>query len=398
MCETLTDLRDDAVRYAAAFDASVLAVSDAEHVVRLATAIEGVAATLKALAAARVASARSWRSTGDGSAAHQLARTAGTSVAHAAETIEIGRRLADLPVLDAAARSGSLSSDKTAVLADAAAANPSAEARLVNAATRSSMAELREECARTKAAASPDLEARRRRIHAGRFLRSYTDSEGAWNLRARHNPEVGARIMAALEPVRDRLFREARAADHRESAEAYAIDALVEVCRTGSPGSARGRTKVIVRVDLPALLRGRPADGEVCEVAGYGPIAVSAVRDMVDSQNPFLAAVVTKGETVVGVAHLGRRPTARQQTALEWLYPSCAAEGCGAVAFLEFDHRVDWAKSHITVLDLLDRLCSHHHDRKTVDGWALVSGRGKRPFVAPADPRHPLHARAHAPP
>jgi hypothetical protein len=281
------------------------------------------------------------------------------------------------------------------MVADAAAADPTAEERLVRAAARSSVAELREECARTKAAVTPDLEARRRCIHAGRFLRSYTDSEGAWNLRARHNPEVGAEIMAALGPIRDRLFREARAQDRHEPAEAYAVDALVELCR-GGERPVRSKPKVIVRVDLAALLRGQPIQGDVCELAGYGPVAVSAIRDMIETQDPFLAAVVTKGEAVVGVTHLGRRPTSRQRTALEWLYPSCAVEGCGAVAFLEFDHRVDWARSHVTVFDLLDRLCSHHHDRKTIDNWALVSGRGKRPFVPPHDPRHPRHA--HAPP
>ncbi len=131
-------------------------------------------------------------------------------------------------------------------------------------------------------------------------------------------------------------------------------------------------------------------------MAGYGPVAVSAVRDLMDTADPFLAAVVTRGEAVVGVEHVGRRPRAAQQTALEWLYPTCAAEGCGTVAFLEFDHRVDWARSHLTVLDLLDRLCSHHHDLKSVEGWGQVEGRGKRPFVPPEDPRHPRHS--HAPP
>lgn len=100
------------------------------------------------------------------------------------------------------------------------------------------------------------------------------------------------------------------------------------------------------------------------------------------------AAVVTKGQAVVGVAHLGRRPNAYQQSALEWLYPSCAAQGCAAQARLEFDHRLDWAVTHSTVFDLLDRLCPHHHDLKTRANWALVEGRGKRAFVAPHDPRH----------
>jgi hypothetical protein len=116
------------------------------------------------------------------------------------------------------------------------------------------------------------------------------------------------------------------------------------------------------------------------------------VRDLLDTQNPFLAAVVTRGVAVVGVAHLGRRPTVHQQSALEWLYPSCAVEGCAAATWLENDHRADWAKTHFTVLDLLDRLCTHHHDRKSLDGWGLVAGRGKRAFVPPEDPRHPRHA------
>ncbi|MGI8808249.1 MAG: hypothetical protein ACR2KK_10475, partial [Acidimicrobiales bacterium] len=110
--------------------------------------------------------------------------------------------------------------------------------------------------------------------------------------------------------------------------------------------------------------------------------------------DPFLAAVVTRGEQVLGVAHLGRRPTASQQTALEWLYPTCAVEGCSSLTWLENDHRVDWASSHITVLDLLDRLCSHHHDLKSLDGWKLVAGHGKRAFVPPDDPRHPCSSRA----
>ncbi|MGI8807133.1 MAG: hypothetical protein ACR2KK_04720, partial [Acidimicrobiales bacterium] len=110
--------------------------------------------------------------------------------------------------------------------------------------------------------------------------------------------------------------------------------------------------------------------------------------------DPFLAAVVTRGEQVLGVAHLGRRPTASQQTALEWLYPTCAVEGCSSLTWLENDHRVDWASSHITVLDLLDRLCSHHHDLKSGNWWpATENGRSSHPMI-PATPVHHGPARA----
>jgi hypothetical protein len=152
-------------------------------------------------------------------------------------------------------------------------------------------------------------------------------------------------------------------------------------------------TKIIFRVDLAAFLRGVTRAGETCEIAGYGPVPVSEVRRALAETNPIVAAVLTDTVGVAGVAHLRRSPTAHQRSALEWLYPTCAAAGCASSAHLEIDHRADWAATHVTVTELLDRLCHWHHQLKTRDGWALVAGFGKRPFVAPSDPRHPVHSR-----
>ncbi|MGH8986461.1 MAG: hypothetical protein ACRDY6_21690 [Acidimicrobiia bacterium] len=316
----------------------------------------------------------------------------GTTVGQAKEAIETGRKLEDLPATADAAKRGELSPQQAAAITDAASADPDAQERLLETSKSGSLGELRDECARTKANAC-DVEARRRRIHERRCLSTWTDADGVGSLQLRDNPEVVAAIMARVAPVRDEIFQEARAEGRREPLEAYAADALHQlVC--GDTPATKAATKILARVDLAALLRGYPVGDETCELAGYGPVAVSALRDLIDTGDPFLAAVVTKDTEVVGVAHLGRRPTAHQRSALEWLYPTCAAEGCNALTFLEFDHREDWSKTHRTVFDLLDRLCSHHHDRKTRDGWALVHGRGKRAFVSPDDPRHSRHAKA----
>jgi hypothetical protein len=45
------------------------------------------------------------------------------------------------------------------------------------------------------------------------------------------------------------------------------------------------------------------------------------------------------------------------------------------------------------VFDWLDGHCCHHHDKKTLEGWALVEGVGKRAFVPPDDPRHPKQVK-----
>lgn len=127
----------------------------------------------------------------------------------------------------------------------------------------------------------------------------------------------------------------------------------------------------------------------MCEIAGLGPVPVALVKQIIASGDAFLAAVVTKGVDVATVAHLGRRPTAHQRTALEFRDPECDVLGCSATAGLEMDHTVPWAASRVTLLAWLEHLCRHHHRLKSTQGWELVPGTGKRPMVPPDDPRHP---------
>ena len=138
---------------------------------------------------------------------------------------------------------------------------------------------------------------------------------------------------------------------------------------------------------------------KVVEIAGIGPVPVGVVRTMMATGDAFLAAVVTKGVDVATVAHLGRRPTAYQHTGLDWLSPGCTRAGCNRTDGLEIDHRIDWARSKITLLRYLDRLCTHDHDLKTHHGWALTHGVGKRPMVPPDHPDHPANSPpANSPP
>jgi hypothetical protein len=147
-----------------------------------------------------------------------------------------------------------------------------------------------------------------------------------------------------------------------------------------------------VRADWDSLVRGYPIAGEMCEIAGVGPVAVSTVEAMMASGDAFLVALLTKGVDVVSAAHLGRRPTAVQKSALLWRDPTCRAEGCDATVRLEADHRTPWVETKVTLVPDLDHLCGYHHDLKSYKGWALVAGVGKRPMVPPDDPRHPGRA------
>jgi hypothetical protein len=390
MCEKLIELEEAMVFFASGFEPALVSAAVAEGVMERAARIEHAAATVKALAAARMAETALWELGGDKSPAHMLARRTGQTVSEAAQQLEAAKCLKDHPKTDASARKGKLSPKQTAAICDAAEADPRAEDDLLDLAERSSLGELRDEAARRKAAAS-DLEERHRQIHAQRHVRSWTGPDGAWRLAACGPPEAGARFMARLRPIIDDIFKKARTEDRREPTEAYGFDALMQLAEEAEaerPKARAGTTKVLVRVDLESLVRGYPTDGEVCEIAGFGPVPVSVVQEILAQGDTFLAAVLTTGQRVTGVAHLGRRPTAAQVSGLQWLYPTCAVEGCSAPA-RQWDHRDDWSKTHRTAFDGLDGYCCHHHDKKTYEGWALVEGVGKRAFVAPDDPRHP---------
>lgn len=144
------------------------------------------------------------------------------------------------------------------------------------------------------------------------------------------------------------------------------------------------RMKILVRVDHTALQRGEVAEGEVCEVVGIGPVPVESVREWI-GQGAFVAALLTEGQDVKSVVHMGRSPTALQRTVLEWEQPECHVLGCPARDNLQVDHAEDWSRTRHTTLSELDRYCPDHHRMKTHDGYRLEPGRGKRRFLSPAE-------------
>jgi hypothetical protein len=146
----------------------------------------------------------------------------------------------------------------------------------------------------------------------------------------------------------------------------------------------------IVRAELPALRRGYPIGDEVVEIAGLGPISVPEAREILGG-DAVLQLVLTNGVNA-NVTNLRRQPNTAQRMALLAQMPCCSVKGC-ARTWVQLDHRKDWAATHVTRLEDLDPLCWWHHQQKTLHGWALVDGAGKRAFVPPTDPRHPDNTR-----
>ncbi|HEY4376872.1 MAG TPA: DUF222 domain-containing protein [Acidimicrobiales bacterium] len=392
--------------FVGAFDPALVSMSECTDLVEVFGAIERLAGAGRLLAAGRMAEGSSWRVEGDRTAAHWMARKTGSSIGEARAALDTAKRLETLPATEAALRAGKLSGVQVRDVADAASIAPDAEEGLLRTAEREGVGALRVKARAIKVAGSDDAE-RHRRIYRNRGIEFSTDDEGAFCGRFRTTADMGAELLAAVAPFQQAAFEAARRAGRRDTPEAHALDGLLAMAQAASGAGAGSRQaaddgehstpvgprslgsmcKVIIGIDYEALVRGHALEGERCELVGVGPIPVSAAKAAMD--DAFLAAVITKGVDIKAVAHLGRRATAHQRTALEYRDPTCSVLGCNTSLALEIDHDTGWAITHDTHIDDLNRPCSWHHYLKTVFGYTLEPGVGKRRLLPPANPPPP---------
>jgi hypothetical protein len=350
--------------------------NDAARAERLCTAI-------KSRLARRVEETGVWRESGHRSAAHWVAEATGETVGAACRTLDTARALDGLPETEAAFRSGRLSEVQAAEVAGAAAAEPHAEAELLEAAGSTSVKGLRERCREVRAGAEADDRAWARRLHVERRAHEWTDPDGAYRLEARLAPDAGARVSSALKAHTDRIFCDARRAGRREPRSAYAADALVALATEGPCKPVEVR----VTVDSAALARGHTKAGERCDITGVGPVPVAMARSFLD--DAAVAVITRDGDDITAVSSPKRTIPTKLRRALEARYPTCAVSTCANDQFLEIDHVVPLEDHGRTEIDNLWRLCSHHHRLKTYEGWKVVGRNGTRDLVPPDDPDPP---------
>ena len=380
----------------------------------------------KTLLAPRIAESGHWESEGHRSPAGLLATLEGGTAGQAKRTLEAGQRLVGLPGCEEAVRGGRLSGPKLVEITQAASLDPSAEGTLLAGSESEPLHVVKERCQRARAtSAGGDPAATLVRIHEQRHFSSWTDAEGAFCFQGRDSAERGAKLLARLVPVANRLRHDRRAdaaaaasgrpkgspspAPEPEAAlRADAFFLLVTGRRPGPPTGATGPAAhpgpdpadadpadadpaaladpadlgsaddlvtapppatVIVRVDLAALQRGRALPGELCELDGHGPVPVPVVASLVD--DAFWACVFTEAGDIRAVSHLGRTVNAHLRTALALRDRHCVVPGCGVAYSLEIDHVRPLESGGRTELANLALLCRHHHRMKTYEGWTL---------------------------
>jgi Domain of unknown function (DUF222) len=382
----ITTIEGDLRRQCAVLDPDSVPLPEVVGVFSTLERIAKLAEGAKLRLARKLAEAGAAASSGSRDTAEFLSRATGTSVGAAREVLVTSERLAKQSATDAALAKGELSGEQARAVSDAVAVDPTAERGLLTTAKGRSVKDLKRRCAETKANAHPDDRARRDAIHKGRYCRTWTDAEGAWNLAMRHLPEVGAQIEALLAPYTHARHETARKNGTYESRDAYRADALLDLARAtktgGTPkGASRADTKVFVHIDLDTLLAGNTRPGSICRIDGIGPVNVDYVKSLLGEA--FVVALIHDSVDIRSVVHLGRQVTAHQRSALEARGWVCEVPGCDVTVGLQIDHREDWSLTRITTLDDLVLFCGHHHYLKTHHGYRLTGPPGNRTWTAP---------------
>jgi len=385
MIAVLKTARREISRHLATAEPERVTAAQAAELVELFAEVERLSAAGRVLYARRAADSTVWRREGHRSAAAWMAAKTGTGLGEAVASMKTAEALESLPSISEALRRGDLSISQAREITTAAAVHPEAEGALLKAAAEHGFRGLRDRCAQVRAASSSARQEseRYRAIHASRYFRHYSESDGAFRLDARLTPDAGAKVVSAIEAEAKAVFEQARKSGNREGSSAYAADALVALVTDASGRSGRGSGKragpgavVHIRVDMSVLQRGHVRPGESCEIPGVGPVPVAtATKALSDA---FVKIFVTKGVDVQSVCHVGRSVPAHVQSALEERDPVCIVPDCEVAHSLENHHWGEpYVKCRTSTLGGLARMCAWHHDLVTYGGHELTGGPGK---------------------
>jgi len=386
MFDRLNQLTTELQTFISSLQVDCVDAAGARGLVEIAERVRRAGDSLRTIAVGQVERTNAWKGEGAKSISEWLSIETDCAHYEAQSVVLLANQLQHLPVTTAALLSGDLSGTQAVEVARGAIVAPNTERQLLNLSKHATVRDLRDATSRVVAAATDEAE-RHRQVHKSRFFKSWTNSDGSFNVKGRMTVANGALVMAALKPIQDEIFKAARKSGEHERPEAYAADALMVLCEkaTTTQSSESGKKTTLpnavinIRVDLDALKRGHTEHGEVCEIAGVGPIPVATATEYLG--DAFLKLLIIDGTDIKTIAHLGRAIPAKLRTGLEERDRVCQVPTCDATLGLEIDHIKPFAEGGPTTFENLVMLCRRHHLQKTHDGFRLeriVRGDGER--------------------
>jgi len=367
----LNQLTTELQTYISSIEVDCIDAAGARGLVEIAERVRRAGDSLRTVAVGQVQRTNAWKGEGAKSLSEWLSIETDCAHYEAQSVVLLANQLQHLPVTQAALLSGDLSGTQAVEVARGAIVAPNTERQLLNLSKHVTVRDLRDATSRVVAAATDEAE-RHRQVHKSRYLKSWIDLDGSFNLKARMTAANGALVMAALKPIQDEIFRSARKSGEHERPEAYAADALMVLCAAKTASTtktSRANAVISIRIDIDALKRGHTEHGEVCEIAGVGPIPVASATEYLGEA--FLKLLIIDGTDIKTIAHMGRALPAKLCTAVEERDRVCQVPRCDMTLGLEIDHIEPFAEGGETSFKNLVRLCKRHHLQKTHDGYRL---------------------------
>jgi hypothetical protein len=317
----------------------------------------------------------------------------------AREQLRVARTLRELPGIQAAFGSGSLSYSKVRALTRVA--EPAMEAELLELAEEATAAQLERIVRGYRRATAGDDELAREKRH----LSTRWEDDGTLTVRGNLPAEEGELLLKALDLAQRELAAEDLAdaeADGRPSegdapppprrTKADAIVAMAEatIRRGVSPAAGGDRHQVVLHVDVDGGSGDRGA--RAAFEHGVTATADAAARLACDAS---IVTLVEKAGEPLSVGRKTRSVPPALQRALRDRDGGCRFPGCGRDRWVDAHHIQHWAQGGQTSLDNLVQLCRHHH-RLVHEGGFSVERQGERlEFREPGGrliPDHPPRA------
>jgi hypothetical protein len=188
---------------------------------------------------------------------------------------------------------------------------------------------------------------------------------GMWSTHTAADAEaMYAQLTQAAKNINDGRSMDQRRADSLR-------DLVLGRTKAGTP--ARGmRVQVLVRQDTADGTSDLPG-----ELAGYGPIPASQVREIMADQSTRIDRVLVDASgRVIPECGIDDRPERRFPSAAQWRWvtaqhPTCRFPGCNRRAIrCECDHIVPY-NGRNTVIANLEPVCLRHHHCKHDAGWTV---------------------------
>ncbi|HWL44743.1 MAG TPA: DUF222 domain-containing protein [Ilumatobacter sp.] len=219
---------------------------------------------------------------------------------------------------------------------------------------------------------------RERRQRAQTWLSWKLDGDGMYELHARLHPELGGRIINALQHETTAMVHRGEAAGEPEfvnrtvNRNRLMAEALGHLVGAGHGELRPTVADISYLIDATTATTGTFHDHTICETQHGAGISFESVRALL-CNGQITPVYIDSDGTVLDVGRTQRTANRQQRRALRAMYRTCAAEGCDTPFDRCHIHHIDWWEhGGPTDLKNLLPLCARHHHLVHSLGWQLT--------------------------